>query len=172
MRWRLTSAVTAFLVLVLAASANAKNPDVTVTLEPTDGGGHPVSAVQFPGIGTGEWFPQHPTDRIQHYVGEITYPTVNGRYEVDANIRVGGADRPIHFSFDAQDSCSQVPAPDPANEGQVVRIACATPINGVGLQCNAIYSGAADPPQPTCTGTVACKNCGNIKVCGSKPNCY
>jgi hypothetical protein len=170
MRWRLTSAVSAFLVLVLAPSANAQNPHVTVTLEPSR---TPVRAVQFPAIASGQWFLRD-TIRIQHYVGQMGAPDpVTGRYRLDANIRVGaGAVLPVHFEFDANDSCANVPAPTPPDEGQVVRIACATPEHGVGLQCDAIYGRAGNPPQPTCEGTVACMDCGNMKVCGAKPNCY
>jgi len=168
MRWKLLSAIPACLLLLLATGVHAQTIPVTVTLLP--GPGQPVTGVEFPDINEGHVFPQDPNTRIQHYVGDMTGPPVDGRYLIRATLYIGGSVRPTQiFSFQADDHCTD----NDDNEGTIVRVSCAAVEHGAGFVCHAIYDGMEDPPRPTCKGTTACKMCPpRIRVCGSKPECF
>ena len=162
MRWKLSLAAPAFLLLVLATDGLAQVP-VTVTIPPEPS---PVNAVTFPDIPPGTTFQADNTGkRIQHFVGVAN--ASEGRYMIKAVLTVGSSEKDYSFSFAEQDACQNTSQ----NEGEINRITCSVVEHGVGLVCSAIYSGMDSPPEPTCEGTMACIRCESIKVCGSRPEC-
>ncbi len=166
MRWKVSLAVPVLSLLFLATDSNAQGVPVTVTFPAAQS---PVDSIQFTNVAQGQTFKPDPQGRqIQHFVGLLS--SSNNRYDISAISFVGGSTHADGVSIAAQATCKDVNDAD-FSEGKVVRIACSIVRHGKGLVCTAVYDKMSKPAKPYCVGTIACKKCAQIKVCGSHPEC-
>ena len=161
MRWKLSLALPLLLLLFQATDANAQQVPVTVTLAAEN---QAISAVQFPDISPAT-FDKPLTGQVQYYVGMLNQTA--GEYRTTIRYRTGGAWHSGEIIFAKNATCTEAAQP----VGIVERIACAVVEHGAGFVCSAVYTKMANPVKPKCTGTYACTRCGNVKVCGSNPQC-
>ena len=173
MQWKLSLAVPVLSLLFLATDSNAQDTiPVTVTI-PTSRS-HAITRVKFPDISDRVF--QVDTVRVQHFVGKVGPDSIDGRYRFWIHTYMGRSDIPRKglFSYAAEALCGEKDADgDFLSEGVIVRLSCSVTQQGVngGVVCSAIYGDMDDPPDPTCTGTIACTKCNEVRVCGSRPQC-
>ena len=170
MRWKLSFAVPVLSLLFLATSCDAQTtrPEtvpLTVTI-PDSLERHPVTGVGFPSVSDTVY---RPTDvRTQYLVGDVG-PFVDGRYRIISHVHVGAGGKFFEDTVYVQKEATCDNSDE--TEGIIERIACSVVQRGVGLVCSATYSRMEKPPE-ICTGTIACRKCGEVRVCGAGSQCY
>ena len=153
-------------------NSSAQDPvPITVTIPTTN---HAITRITFPGIT--EVVYSTPEARTQFKLENEVPVDQDGRYRVKVQYWVGSSPNPREevFSFEKDALCEEEDPPGTQlGEGVLIRISCSVVERGVAgaVVCSAVYQDMDDPPDQ-CTGTIACKKCAEVRVCGSNPQCY
>lgn len=201
MRWKMTAAAPLLVLLILATGcgessrsgddagqpasrdevavpAPLPSPPESVPLTVTISQDvHNIGAIRFPDVAPDSVFDISKIDvRTQFKVGYVQRSS-DDVFRLTVEIWPGAAGKESppadSIAINAEATCTNEGAD---GEGFIERIACSVIEQGRGtepgrgLVCSATYSGMDDPPEK-CEGTIACRKCGSVKVCGSEPAC-